>query len=68
LSRKARTDYICSQAYELAASGLHLEPITIVSTLINQGYPEAAKVLPNLRSFEMTCGRSARAIGRETFL
>lgn len=40
-----RTEYIYSRAYELAASGHHLEPITIISTIINEGYPEAEQIL-----------------------
>ncbi len=40
-----RVHYIYSRAYELAASGHHLEPITIISTLINEGYAEAEQLL-----------------------
>ena len=47
MTREKREDYIYSRAYELAATGLHLEPITIVSALIKEGYPEAAEVLDN---------------------
>jgi hypothetical protein len=47
VTREKREDYIYSRAYELAATGLHLEPITIVSALIKEGYPEAAEVLDN---------------------
>jgi hypothetical protein len=43
--RKKRADYIYSRAYELAASGLHLEPITIIAALVNEGYAEAAEIL-----------------------
>ena len=43
--RKQRSEYIYRRAYELAASGLHLEPITIISALIGEGYPEAAEIL-----------------------
>ena len=47
-----RKEYIYSRAYELAASGHHLEPVTIVSTLITDGFPEAAELLdsPLLRN------------------
>jgi hypothetical protein len=44
---KERTNRIYSRAYELAASGLHLEPITIISALIREGYPKAAEILGN---------------------
>ena len=43
--RKKRSDYIYSRAYELAASGHHLEPLTIISALIHEGLPEAAEIL-----------------------
>ena len=43
--RKKRSDYIYSRAYELAASGHHLEPLTIISALIHEGLPEAADIL-----------------------
>jgi hypothetical protein len=45
VTRDGREDYIYSRAYELAATGLHLEPITIIAALIREGYPEAAEVL-----------------------
>jgi hypothetical protein len=47
VTRDKREDYIYSRAYELAATGLHLEPITIISALIKEGYPEAAEILDN---------------------
>jgi hypothetical protein len=45
VTRGKREDYIYSRAYELAATGLHLEPITIIAALIREGYPEASDVL-----------------------
>lgn len=47
MTRDKRVDYIYSRAYQLAATGLHLEPITIIAALIKEGYPEAAKILDN---------------------
>ena len=43
--RRKRSEYIYGRAYELAASGHHLEPLTIISALINEGFPEAAEIL-----------------------
>jgi hypothetical protein len=40
-----RAGYISSCAYQMAASGHHLEPITIISAFINEGYPEAEQML-----------------------
>lgn len=37
--------YICKRAYELARTGYHIEPITVVSFLVGEGYPEAADLL-----------------------
>ena len=45
VTRGKREDYIYSRAYELAATGLHLEPITIIAALVREGYPEASDVL-----------------------
>lgn len=42
---RQRQDHIYKRAYELAASGVHINPITIVSSLVNEGYPEAADLL-----------------------
>ena len=47
MGRDQGVDDIHRRAYELAATGLHLEPITIVATLIRGGYPEADKILDN---------------------
>lgn len=40
-----REAYICKRAYELASSGMHIEPITVISALVKEGYPEAADIL-----------------------
>jgi hypothetical protein len=40
-----RKDHIYTRAYGLAASGCHVDPRTIISTLKDEGYPEAADVL-----------------------
>jgi hypothetical protein len=42
-----RKDDICIRAYELASSGCHVDPRTIVSALQDEGYSEAADVLNN---------------------
>jgi hypothetical protein len=47
VSRGEQAQDIYRRAYELAATGLHLEPITIVATLIREGYAEADKILDN---------------------
>ena len=41
----ARHEYINARAYELAASGQHIDCITIVSALVAEGYPEASEIL-----------------------
>jgi lambda repressor-like predicted transcriptional regulator len=76
VTRDKREDYIYSRAYELAATGLHLEPITIIAALIKEGYPEAAELLdsPLIRNdLRQVCARNwpgadperpADAIGR----
>jgi hypothetical protein len=76
VTRDKREDYIYSRAYELAATGLHLEPITIIAALIREGYPEAAEILdsPLVRNdLRQVCARNwpgvdpevpADAIGR----
>jgi hypothetical protein len=56
-----RENYIYSRAYELAATGLHLEPITIIAALIREGYPEAAEILdsPLVRNdLRQVCARN----------
>lgn len=40
-----RSEYVSQRAYELAMSGTHISAITIVSALVNEGYPEAADIL-----------------------
>jgi hypothetical protein len=40
-----REAYVCKRAYELGASGLHIEPLTVLSALIYEGFPEATDVL-----------------------
>jgi hypothetical protein len=40
-----REAYICKRAYELAASGFHIRPLTVVNTLVEEGFPEAADLL-----------------------
>jgi hypothetical protein len=72
VTRDKREDYIYSRAYELAATGLHLEPITIIAALIKEGYPEAAELLdsPLIRNdLRQVCARNWRARipkGRQT--
>lgn len=41
----SRQDYIYKRAYELAASGFHINSITVVTALVQEGYPEAAELL-----------------------
>jgi hypothetical protein len=43
-----RADDIYARAYVLASSGRHLDPRTIISALIEEGYPEAAELLESL--------------------
>jgi hypothetical protein len=45
---RGREEQIYHRAYDLAASGRYIEPITIISVLIAQGYAEAAEVLDGL--------------------
>lgn len=40
-----RKDDIYTRAYELASSGCHVDPRTIISALKDEGYSEAADVL-----------------------
>jgi hypothetical protein len=42
---RQRENHVYKRAYELAASGLHISPITVVSALVKEGYPEAADLL-----------------------
>lgn len=42
-----RQEQITKRAYELAASGVHISPITVVTALVEQGFPEAADILNN---------------------
>jgi hypothetical protein len=44
-----RKDHIYTRAYGLAASGYHVDPRTIISTLKDEGYPEAADVLDDVQ-------------------
>jgi hypothetical protein len=43
-----REEQIYHRAYDLAASGRYIEPITIISVLIAEGYADAAEVLDGL--------------------
>ena len=68
MTRDKREDYIYSRAYELAATGLHLEPITIIAALIKEGYPEAAELLdsPLIRNdLRQVCARNWPGVGPE---
>lgn len=47
MRRRQRQEYVHQRAYELAATGLHIEPITIISEIVREGYPEAASLLDN---------------------
>lgn len=42
---ETREEYINRKAYSLAASGAHIDCITIVSALVDEGYPEAREFL-----------------------
>jgi hypothetical protein len=69
VTREKREDYIFSRAYELAATGLHLEPITIIAALIKEGYPEAAELLdsPLIRNdLRQVCARNWPGVNLET--
>jgi hypothetical protein len=53
--------YICKRAYELAGSGAHIEPITVISTLIREGFPEAEEILGDERvrdDLHLVCAQS----------
>jgi hypothetical protein len=68
VTREKREDYIYSRAYELAATGLHLEPITIIAALIREGYPEAAELLdsPLVRNdLRQVCARNWPGVNPE---
>ncbi|WP_353644173.1 hypothetical protein [Mesorhizobium sp. WSM2239] len=68
MTRDEREDYIYSRAYELAASGLHLEPITIIAALIKEGYPEAVEILesPLVRNdLRRVCARNWPGVNPE---
>lgn len=45
MGREKRNEYVNRRAYELAMNGTHISAITIVSALVNEGYPEAADLL-----------------------
>jgi hypothetical protein len=47
LRHRERQEHIIKRAYQLADSGAHISTITIVSTLVAGGYPEAADILTN---------------------
>lgn len=62
-----REAYICKRAYELARSGMHIEPLTVVSVLVREGYPEAADLLKieNFRrDLHVTCAQNWRGARR----
>lgn len=43
--RRRRESHINARAFDLATSGMHISPLTIVSQLVAEGYPEAAHIL-----------------------
>jgi hypothetical protein len=45
VNREQREEYICHRAYQLAETGLHIDCITIVSALIEEGFHDAPEVL-----------------------
>lgn len=62
-----REAYICKRAYELASSGLHIEPLTVVSILVEEGFPEAVdllKIEDIRRDLHVTCAQNWRGARR----
>lgn len=45
MGQTKRIEYINQRAYDLAASGFHINPITVITALVQEGYPEAAELL-----------------------
>lgn len=42
---RKREELIYQRAYELAMSGFHINSITVVTALVQEGFPEAADLL-----------------------
>jgi hypothetical protein len=60
-----REAYICKRAYELAASGYHIKPLTVVAALVREGYPDAPELLrirPLREDLRKLCAASWRGV------
>lgn len=69
MGREKRNEYVNRRAYELAASGTHISAITIVSALVNEGYPEAADILNTdlIRAdLQSVCARHWKGVALDT--
>lgn len=42
---ETREEYVYRRAFDLAAGGEHISAITIVSALVDEGYPESSDLL-----------------------